>query len=376
MLIVACGSDSDPASDGGADPSPPPAQDTAAVEAGTLDDFNADVEAAVASLTGDSPNVPPGGGPAPETGKKIYVIPCTMVAEGCARPARAAIEAAESLGWEATLIDPGGDPTKTAEAIDKAVSAGADGLVLAGGADAELYVGPLQAAKDAGVAVSCFACVDNADDLIPDQIPSEASYVDAGYSIAQAMYEATGGHLRMIMLIDDGAGVVRLQVEGTEKFIDECKAAGGDCEIVAQQKYVLQDLTTTVPALAVSVVRQNPDYNVLWVGYDAALTFIQPALEEAGLTGSEAFGVGFNGDLQALDRIRNGQFQRLTLGNALEWVGYGQIDNLNRLFAGEPTADPNLQFKVLTEDNVPAEGNWEGDQDFRAVYREAWGLQP
>src|SRR5690606_21032859 len=50
----------------------------------------------------------PESSPAIETGKSVVVIPCTYASEACARGADSAMEAAEYLGWETRMIDPGG----------------------------------------------------------------------------------------------------------------------------------------------------------------------------------------------------------------------------------------------------------------------------
>ena len=58
------------------------------------------------------------------------------------------------------------------------------------------------------------------------------------------------------------------------------------------------------------------------------------------------------------------------------WEGYQTIDNLVRLFAGEPPAGSGIGLQVYDlEHNIPADGGYRPPVDFKAAYREAWGLE-
>ena len=111
----------------------------------------------------------------------------------------------------------------------------------------------------------------------------------------------------------------------------------------------------------------------MWAPYDAAAGFIVQGLEQAGLTSTGGL-VGFDANSANLDIIRNGGFQKYTIGLAMEWVAYAAVDNLNRIFEGEDVVDPGISSKLISAENAPASGAWNGDEDVRPGYLELWGV--
>lgn len=381
LVVAACssGASSSPTAAPSAAP-PSAAPSSAASEAPTgLADFEAKIAADVAAATAaqtETTNPVPTGGPAPATGKKIVIIPCSASVEGCARPARSSKEAAEKIGWSATIDDPAGDGAKMSAAIQRAISSGANGIVL-NSIDAAAVQGDLKAARDAGLSVVCDMCGDTGG-LIQSVIPPLEENFRAGYLLGQQSYllakERYNSPPKFIVLLDDEFATVRARVDGVKKFIDDCKAAGGGCELVAEDKYLAKDISTTAPARVVQIVQNNPSYNAMFVGYDAALYFFAKGLEQAGLADpAKAFGVSIDADVANTEMIRTGGYQAASAGVAMSRVGYGLVDNLNRLIAGQAAVDQGVTVKIINQQNVPAEGAWDGDFDATPLYLTAWG---
>jgi ribose transport system substrate-binding protein len=369
---------------GGATPSPSDNETTAPAtsEPGTTpaaSDFEAKVVADVAAATADQTpetNPVPTGGPAPESGKKIVIIPCSASVEGCARPARSAKEGAEAIGWTATIDDPAGDGAKMSAAIQRAISSGANGIAL-NSIDAAAVQGDLKAARDAGLSVVCDMCGDTGG-LIQSVVPPLEENERAGYLLGQQSYllakERYNAPPKFIVLLDDEFATVRARVDGVKKFIEDCQAAGAGCELVAEDTYLAKDISTTAPSRVVQLVQNNPDYNVMFVGYDAALYFFAKGLEQAGLADpAKAFGVSIDCDVANTELIRSGGYQAACAGVAMNRVGYGLVDDLNRLIAGQDGVDQGVTVKIINQDNVPAEGAWDGDFDATPLYLQAWG---
>lgn len=362
-LAAGCGSSSSTSGTSGGD--------DGTAKSGAVAQLEREAKAGVEALRRTQQLTVPTSGPKAASGKRVFVIPCSMAAEGCARPARAAMDAAKAIGWGATLIDPAGDPTKIADAINQAVAAKADGIMLQA-IDAAAAGAALRKAKAAGVKVVAWGAI-NQDNLIDQVVPEEKAFTDSGYAMAQAAYREAGGHLHLIMMRDDEFRVTTKRAEGTMKFVDDCKAAGGDCSIVTTQNFLITNLSTTVPPMAVDTVRKNPNYTVLWGAYDAGLYPMNQALRQAGLT-SKGFSVGFDANVANLNDIREGRFQRFTVGSPAVHLGYAQVDALNRLFQGQPVVDEGVRLKLLDKGNAPREGAWDGDVDVRPAYRKLWGI--
>lgn len=312
---------------------------------------------------------PPSSGPKLVAGKSVFVIPCAMAAEGCAAPARAAIEAAKAAGWQATLIDPAGDQTKQAAAVQQAIAAKASGIILEA-IDAQVIRGPLEQAKAAGIPVVTFASVDQGN-LFSQEIPDDSAFATEGYDLAAGMYGQANHKLHMVMMTGTDSRVVTYRVAGTMKFINQCKAAGGDCSVLAEQNYTIPTISTTAPQLAVTTVRQHPDMTALWVGYDAAATFMIKALQAASLT--PGFAGAFDANSANVDVVRHGGYQKFDEALAPTWIGYAQIDSLNRTFSHRPTVNEGLEPKLLTQSDVPASGPWPGDINPVPAYLKIWG---
>jgi ribose transport system substrate-binding protein len=303
--------------------------------------------------------------------KTIVIIPCLMAAEGCARPARGVQEAAEALGWKTTLIDGQGDPSKMANAVLQAISLHADAIAIQA-IDADTILGPLKEARKAGIHVVGYASI-NRDNVVEAVYPNNNDFSAEGYAIAAGAYKLAGNKLDVIEMRGDEFGGCKLRANGTRKFIDECKAAGGDCSVLASENFLVTDLTTRVPQQAISEVRRHPNFDVLWACYDAGLNFMLQGLNSAGLT-DHGIAVAMDANVANIDIIRAGGFQKATVGLPLEWVGYAQVDALNRMFLGKTPNDGGIQLKLLVQQNVPAHGAWQGDVDFRSAYRKSWGL--
>ena len=329
-------------------------------------------ETAVAEQTA----APPSAGPKIIPGKSIVIIPCAMAAEGCARQARGVQEAATLVGWNATLIDPAGDPAKMADAVQKAISMKVDGIIL-NSIDAAVVQGALQQARDAGIKIVAMAM--NQNNMFDATLPSNDNdkyFFDEGYTVAAAAYVLGDNKLRMLQLRDDEFGSVKARADGSNQFIEDCKAAGGDCELLASENTLVTNITTLVPKQAVSLVQRYPDYTMLWTGYDAALSFvIQQGLVQAGLA-DKGFAVGFDANVANLTIIRDGGYERATLGLPLERIGFALVDQMNRLLSGQSaTEDQGIRSRLLVKANIPATGAWEGDVDFRAAYKKNWGVE-
>ncbi len=91
--------------------------------------FSQDAAAAVAAaqkaaqeaLSSPSEWKGPTTGPKPIPGKRLAIITCALLTEGCNRPARAATEAAKKIGWVPTVFEGQADTGKQLAAINAAV---------------------------------------------------------------------------------------------------------------------------------------------------------------------------------------------------------------------------------------------------------------
>ncbi|MEZ5117724.1 MAG: substrate-binding domain-containing protein [Candidatus Nanopelagicales bacterium] len=338
------------------------------------------VDAAKADQTPETAPVPTGG-PAPSSGVKLVIIPCSMAVEGCARSARSAKEAGELLGWDVTIDDPSQGQGGPSAAVQRAVASGADAIMTTS-IDAGAIKADLQAARDAGIVVVS-NMAGNADDLYQAIVPPLEVNFDAGYLLGQQAYlnaqETFGQPVKAIVFEDDEFATVQQRIAGFKQFIDDCAAAGGGCELLAEDKHLAADIATTLPNRVVQTIKQHPDYNTLFVGFDAALNqVITQGLIPANLADpatSQAFSVDC--DVANAKIVAEGGVQNACIGFAFQRAGYGHVDNINRLLNGESPADQGLVGKLVVQENAAGltEKAWDGDFDAIPLYLEAWGVQ-
>jgi ribose transport system substrate-binding protein len=350
--LVACSDSSDSADDdsGG------PAVDTSEYQT-TAESFTAEVT----EFTG------PTEGSAAVADKKLMVLSCTQAAEGCALPAAAAVEAAEVLGWEASIFDGQGSPDTYNKGIQQAITSGMDGILLIAISD-ELVADAVADARAAGIAVISEDSVNEPSETGVN-FENAARLEDQAKALASYLIWKNDGKAKVLLMWDrEFKSVLRFN-EAFAKEIAACE----ECELVAEQDFVVTELQDRVPELVVSTLRQEPEINAV-VNFDAPQLFTVPEVKAAGVGDGVLFG-GFNGISPAIDLVRSGDVAA-TVGQAMEWAAWASVDAFNRIFAGEEPVDGNVPMRLITADNVDDVESgkpWDGDVDFRAAYRELWG---
>ena len=163
-----------------------------------LDGFNASVEALVADASAEQTQVPPTEGPALVEGASVFIIPCAMVAQGCADSALAAQEAAEAVGWDVTFIDPAGDPTAMNNAVTQAISQGADAIITTA-IDGPTIAGSLAQARRGRTRLGLLLVL-RPQGLYDSGYPAQKVNYDHGYLAMASLYERTGRDLKVVMV--------------------------------------------------------------------------------------------------------------------------------------------------------------------------------
>jgi ribose transport system substrate-binding protein len=368
FLLAACGSGDDSASTDSADNS------GAAGSSAEVEAFVEKAESIVEAASGEIPPTAPSDSPPIEPNKTIFTIPCAAAAQGCKIAVDEFARAAEAVGWKTTMIDPAGDPAKMADAVNQAVSQGADGIYTVA-IDSATVKAPLEDAKAAGVQTVCFSCVDEPN-LLLDTLPAEEQHREDGYALAAQAFLDSGEDLKAIVLRDNEFGNTRGREQGILDFVEDCQDVGASCEVLAEHNFLIRDIATTLPQQVAALVRSNPDWNALFGPYDAALLGVVPELRNNDLVGDDQRIYGFDPLDQNISWIRDGEGQVATVASPYRWLAYAAIDQMNRVFAGGTAADQGLRDKLITQSNAPAEGEtYLGDGDPAATYMEQWGLE-
>lgn len=380
--LAACGggSSSSSSSSGGESEGSSGSSETASAESGEggssakLAAFEEKVEEVIAERSGPQTEGPPTEGPKAAPGKSAYIIACSQALEGCQRESVAAKEAGEAIGWNMTLYDTESKPDKMVEGVQRAIDNNANGIIVQA-IDMSALAAPLEKAKSSGATIVCFACV-NDNEIAAQVIPSEQSFYEDGWAIAAQMYKNTEGYPKILVISNKETGVIVKRLEGTEKFVEECKEAGGDCEIADEQFFLYSNLTTAIPELVSVSLGQHPETNAIWMGFDSTEEFVQQGAEQAGVSKENVGLYGFDGNKSNIANIREGGWEVATMAGPFEWVGWAEVDALNRVFNGEEPVEEVVKAKLITKENAPENDIYDGDgKDFKIGYKEVWGVE-
>lgn len=367
--LSACGTPEVNASEGGSDDGQVVAQAKAAVErnqAGT-----------------DRPL--PESAPTPPKDLDVWVITCSMSAEGCSAPAHGFADAAKALGWRANLVDGKLDPAAYNAAIRSAVAAGADAIVLTS-VDCALTKASIEAAKKAGVKVGGLYGLDCDDtyagggdklfdfDLRYDGGQTYGEFMAGTYakSIADYVIAQTDGKADVIAMRENDVAIVRHIGDG---FVEQMKRCGS-CTVTSVEFTGADLLSGKLQSKVQTALTQHPTANVVFSPYDAAVTLGIAAGVKASGRDKDILLTGGEGLTPNLAMIASGSGQDFAAGAPARWAGWAVADELIRAFAGQPLVDEGIGVQSIDHDHLPGTAYYDGNAgtNYEAHYRKIWGL--
>jgi ribose transport system substrate-binding protein len=126
---------------------------------------------------------------------------------------------------------------------------------------------------------------------------------------------------------------------------------------------------------------QDPSVNYLFPLYDNEVSFVSPAVIEAGA--QERVGVvSFNATPGIVEALADpNEPLAADVGSPPVWTGWAFADQAFRILAGgKPITDEKLPYRLFTKENSAEinfeepEEKWYGAADFKGGYEELWGL--
>lgn len=340
----------------------------------------------------------PTSSPKPQPGKKLAIVSSGLQSEGSARPTRAAKEAAEKIGWKPTVYDGANEQLKTLAAVNAAVDAKSDAIILVL-IDPSTIGAAVKRALDAKIAVATVGVppfIGGADkrardakwDAIPDV--SWDLYEQGKVLASYIVWQSNGKAEVYVIDVPDFPGITLGQTQGgLDVFNDKSKCP--DCVVHKTSIAVSEFFGQTGPS-AVAAVQANPGINWLYL-LDAGLEVEINALSTANLLGDRKGG-GFDCNAHNLDFIKTGRGQVVCIAESSQWAAWGAVDAVNRIMQGQkpvtagypqgaagPGENYSLPILVIDKNNVGqltkqdlADG-WQGGLDFRGEYLKLWGVQ-
>lgn len=359
LLGVGCGDSEDEKSSNGSSTAP-------GSGSGFLAKSESDVARARRPLTKfTGPEDSPGAVP---EGKKVVAITCTNVAALCLQSAEGFLSAAEALGWQASLVDGKGTPQGWTDAVNTAVSGGADAVYLASPVPSQIPQA-IARAKAAGVpVVSSLTCEDK---LLPGVINQfESSRYKTSYTLGQWIVQKYPAGAEILEFNSPQFNCFNRANEGFEAAI---KDAGSKYKIVDNVTSPLSDTATPAgPQRIASLIRSHPDAKAFFVMSETWAGIFQQAVQQTG--NKDITGLGMDGDFFVPEVRKGANF--VMAGPDTAQYGWWVADALIRYFNKKPQVKGNIPFQLIDSTNVQ-DTDGQGitaDFNYQADWKKLWGV--
>jgi len=310
-------------------------------------------------------------------GKKLAIIPASSNVPFVTTIADGMKSIGEKAGLEVSIFKNQGSPAEWTQGVTDAISKGADSIDLLAGLDPKAISAQVTQATDKGKTVVATHLYDVAQEVDPSiTAATNIPYEQAGRLLADWVVVQTGGKANVLVTVISQVNSTVPMVAGIE---DEFATRCGDGCSVTKIDTTLADLGKLQQQVQ-SALTSNPDINYVINLYDSAQA-PQTAAAITALGRDDLKIATFNGTPDILKLIEPGSVIAMDVGENLDWIAYGAIDqHLRLLSGGEATTTPNIPIRVFDETNVaeagtpPTNGKGFGDT-YQAGYEGLWGLK-
>jgi ribose transport system substrate-binding protein len=342
------------------------------------------IAATNAGYKGTSTNVDPTSRPAAKN-KVIDIISAGQAADSNSVPVAGAMEAAKAIGWKATVLDAGLNPSQYAPLVDQAIASHVNGIIL-DAIDCDNVRGPLEQAKKDGIAVTAmyaFNCNDPASHGGKVSLFGGVTNYGAKNANLDKFTESYGADQAdyIIAKSDNKAKIIAIQdpeftvLYYTLKGFDQTIAASHGSQVIATLDITQQDiLDGNIVGKIQAEVERYPQATWIKSPYTYATTVgIVPAL---GTNPTHISVMGGEGFYNELDDISSG---KITATNAIssDWTGWAAVDTLNSVFNHTAPVDSGIGWTLVDEThNLPSNpmANYEPPINYQHEYETAWGV--
>jgi len=320
----------------------------------------------------DGPKVSPKA----QEGKTIVVLAADLKNGGILGVTTGVEEAAKAIGWEVKVLDGAGSIGGRTAAFGQALALKPAGIII-NGFDAVEQAPALEQVKAAGIPLVAW----HAGPVIgPDKktglfanVSTDA--MEVSKAAADYAYVDAKGKPGVIIFTDSTYAIA---IAKADKMKAEIEALGGT--VLEYVDTPIAETSQRMPQLTTSLLQKYGDQwtHSLAIN-DLYFDFMGPSLAAAGKGGTDApinVAAG-DGSESAYQRIRAGQFQKVTVAEPLNLQGWQLVDELNRAFAGEAWSGYLSPLHVVTSDNVEFDGgpknSFDPDNGYRDEYKKLWG---
>jgi ribose transport system substrate-binding protein len=263
-------------------------------------------------------------------GIKLAVVPCSVAFAGCEEAALGVEAVAKRLGWSVTLYNGEGTPTGMNDAMQQAVTSGAQAIIT-GAVNPAFITSGLAAAAAAGIPVGSAT-----EGVAPSpggyKYDIGPNYLTLGQMDGDYIIANSNGKAVFAPWNDAEYGSVTDFVDATTATVAKCTT----CTVLPTQQFVGADVSVTdLGATVVDFLRTNPSVDYMVAGYDPAAAVMVPAIDSAGLQGKVKI-ASVIGAAQNLAYVKAGNVQTADAGFDNSYIGYMAVYQMVRLLDHMP----------------------------------------
>jgi ribose transport system substrate-binding protein len=314
----------------------------------------------------------PTTGPKAQSGKRIVYLSSDQNNALSAQYGRFLKDAASKIGWEVTVIDGKATAANWINAFSQALSLKPDGIAMT--LQSPSITGPLEAAAAAGIPVvgmhSASLPGPNKEFHLFNNLSSDPAEI--GRALADWAVADSDGSAKMIFI---GDNIYPISVVKTDSMVEHIKRCS-TCILLGNENIPAANVSAQMAGIMTNWVLKYPKpFYALSVG-DFWFDFATPALRTGNISPTDVKLGSADGTPQAYQRVRDGDYQLVTVPEPIEMQSWQAIDELNRAINGQPPSTFVQPVYIVTKDNIANQG---GDQntftpanDFKDHYLKIW----
>ena len=317
----------------------------------------------------------PQAGPPAQRGKNIALVAEDLRNGGIVGVAQGAREAASAMGWTLKIFDGAGSASGRAKAFSDALAAKPDGLILCGSDALENNAALMRFADKDIPVVGWHAGVHPGPiDGTPVAMNVTSDPLEVARLTAMAAVAQSNGQAGVVILTDSKYSIAMTKAKAMEDVIRACQG----CSMLEVRDVAISESSEKMPAVTRELLQR---YGKRWT-HTLAINDIYFDYSIASLTGAAIPGNGISllsagdGSASAFLRIQAKTYQTVTVAEPLNLHGWQVMDELNRLFAGQPVSGFIAPIHLVNADNIAFDGGkksqYDPDNGYRDIYRRQW----
>jgi ribose transport system substrate-binding protein len=305
----------------------------------------------------------------PQKGALLYFIGCDQSIPGCVAQVHGFEEGAKAAGYETKVCDAKFEIANFQNCMNQAVQADPAAIVN----NARPQSDAPEAYKKAHEAEIPVIGQFTAEE--PE--PKEGNAGEVGYVceheaeiLANQIVAESGGEANVAIFADTVYQCNQQRAAGLENVLSECEG----CTFTVEQ-FSAATAQTDLPPLFQSTIQGNPDLEWIVSAPGFAGSLAAASIRESGKSGEISVGT-FDGEEPELELLRQKEIVKLDVLSGIYENGWCVVDLISRLLAGEPVPGniENPTQQALTQENVPAEGSFEGAEGYEEQFKKLWGV--